>query len=138
VTNAETLAQIEYYANSNLIGSSSNAPYWFLWEGLVQQGPYVLAAKATDRQGGVTWSKPVNVAIGPTFWVWGPRVLPTGELLFHYNAFPLDGLIWLAYLDSPVTTNSTWLATLDGTPGIFVDESVRGSGVPARFYVIRY
>jgi hypothetical protein len=59
------------------------------WSSGPPQGQYVLVAKAIDRQGGVSWSAPVNVMIGPTFAVWGARRLPTGEALFFYNAIAL-------------------------------------------------
>jgi Bacterial Ig domain len=54
VTNVEGVAEMQFFANSTLIGTATNAPYAILWRSGPPQGQYVLLAKATDRQGGVT------------------------------------------------------------------------------------
>jgi len=141
VTNTEDPAQIEYFANGNLIRTATNAPYGVWWGSTPQVG-CALVAKATDRQGRVTWSQPVNVTGGRLFDIWGPRLLPTGELLFFYNAFATQTSGYLSASDSPIFTNNAcalynymnlgWV----GQPGVFVDESVRGGAVPRRFYTV--
>jgi plastocyanin len=90
-TNAENLLQIDYFANSILMGTATNAPFGIGWVPN-KGGSYVLIARATDRQGAVAWSQPVNVIEGPTFGVYGSRLLPTGELLFYYNSAPHLGM----------------------------------------------
>ncbi len=145
VPNPEDLAQIEYFANSNLIGTATNSPYGVGWRP-AQQDQYTFVAKATDRQGGVTWSQPVNVTGrgGSPFYVWGPRLLPTGEMLFFYNAVSTAIPGYLASSDSPrfpynvcsannyTNSNLGWVRQ----PGVFVDESVRGGAVQRRFYAV--
>jgi hypothetical protein len=142
-TNTADLARIEYFANSDLIGTVTNSPYE-IWWGPTLQVEYVLMAKATDRQGRVTWSPPVSVVGGPQFGVWGPRLLPTGEMLFFYHAVPEQMAGCLSASDSPsfpenvcFSSNYTNVHLFDvSLPGVFVDESVRGGAVPRRFYAV--
>jgi len=146
VTNMEALAQIEYFSNSVLIGTVTNAPYW-LWWGSSQTGQSVLIAKATDRQGRVTSSPPITVITGGGrggFGVWGPRLLPTGEMLFFYNADNTGVPGYVSSSDSPyfpynvcfsgnyTNSNLGWVRW----PGVFVDEGVRISVAPRRFYAV--
>jgi hypothetical protein len=141
VMDPENLASIEYFANSNSIGAGAVPPYWVQWTN-APPGPYVLLAKATDLGGGVTWSRPVHVTVDPRRgdFVWGPRVLATGEVLFFYNSgtfaaqftpiiHSFDSLV------SPNPTNSTSSYATFG-PSVFVDESLRGTSAPCRFYTI--
>lgn len=141
VTNTEDLAQIEYFANSDLIGTATNSPYGVWWNP-AQQGQHMLVAKATDRQGRVTWSQPVNVTRGRGFDIWGPRLLPTGEMLFFYNAVPTQTSGYIVASDSPIFTNNVCSSYnymnlgAVSLPGVFVDESVRGAAVLRRFYTV--
>jgi hypothetical protein len=140
-TNTADLVSIEFYANSDFIGVATNSPYMVGW-GTGLQAQYILTAKATDREGKVTWSPPVRVNGGPSNGVWGPRRLPTGEMLFFYNTLPFESANYLAASDSPSFPRSvcspggytnTYLLRVT-QPGVFVDESVRGGAVPRRFY----
>ncbi len=139
-TNAENLEQIQFFANSDFIGSATNAPFAVMWD--APQGHYVLLAKAIDRQGGITWSLPVNVTVGGLFQISGARLLPTGEMLFFYNAISYQTSGYISASDGPVFTNNAcflynylYLGRAD-CPGVFVDESVRGGGVQRRFYKV--
>ncbi len=135
-TNDENIAKIEFFANSLPIGTATNAPYVIAAWYPTNYGPSVLLAKATDRQEGVTWSSPVTVTRGPPFGVWGPRLLPSGQILFFYNA--IQGSRGASYClsrsEMPVLTNLTLLRVV-ASPGVFVDESPV-AGAPCRFYVI--
>jgi len=141
-TNTADLVSIEFYANADSIGVATNSPYTVLW-GAGLQAQYVLRAKATDREGKVTWSPPVRVNGGPSTGVWGPRRLPGGEMLVFYNNVPRVGPSSLVATDSPSLLHGpcsrgyTYLLSvyLSG-PGVFVDKSVRGGAVPRRFYAI--
>ena len=50
VTNAELIAQIEYFANTNWIGTGMSPSYGIEWTS-PPPGQYVLVAKAVDQQG---------------------------------------------------------------------------------------
>ncbi len=135
-TNDENIAKMEFFANSLPIGIATNAPFiipaWFP----TNYGPSVLQAKATDRQGGVTWSSSVTVTRGRPFGVWGPRLLSSGQILFFYNAIQgsRGASYYLARSEMPVLTNLTLLRVV-ASPGVFVDERPV-AGALCRFYVI--
>lgn len=55
--------RVEFYFNgNNLIGTDTDSPYSVIWEG-VPYGDYTLTAKATDSDGAVNVSDPVNVFV---------------------------------------------------------------------------
>jgi hypothetical protein len=60
-----TIAQVEFFHGTTLIGTGTAAPSRVLWNG-VPAGSYSLTASATDNQGAVTRSD--------------PRVLPSSTL----------------------------------------------------------
>ena len=50
--------------NGNLLGSSSSAPYSFIWDtAVLANGPYNLTAKAYDAAGNIGQSASVNVTV---------------------------------------------------------------------------
>ncbi|MGV8151337.1 MAG: Ig-like domain-containing protein [Candidatus Woesearchaeota archaeon] len=55
-----TISLVEFFANNNLIGSTSSSPYSISWNN-VPVGIYSLTASATDNSGGVSTSNAVNV-----------------------------------------------------------------------------
>jgi hypothetical protein len=140
VTNYVTLAEVDYFANSSLIGTATNPPYSIQWT-TPSTGRYALVAKAADRQGAVTSSQPLNISVVfPPFplgagW-WGPRVLPTGQLLVFYlttlNRYRIN------FSDSVLFTNFVDAGRLnyDAGYGMYVDESAPNSPRQARFYRI--
>ena len=139
-TNTADLMSIEFYANSDFIGVATNSPYMVAW-GTSLQAQYILTAKATDREGRVTWSPPVRIIGGPPNGVWGPRRLPTGEMLFFYSVVPFEAGAYLAASDNPgslrfsCSGGHTNIHLVEvSSQGAFVDESVRGGAVPRRFY----
>ncbi|HLX59750.1 MAG TPA: Ig-like domain-containing protein [Planctomycetota bacterium] len=56
-----TVAQVQFYAGSTLVGTAATAPYSATWNPAA--GSYVLTAKATDNLGATTVSAPVSVTI---------------------------------------------------------------------------
>ena len=57
-----TIAKVEFYSGSTLIGSSSSAPYTATWSN-VGSGSYSITAKATDNVGGVAASAAVPITV---------------------------------------------------------------------------
>lgn len=57
-----TIARMDFYAGTTLLGSSSAAPYAFAWTG-VPAGTYALTARAVDNRSGVGVSAAVNVSV---------------------------------------------------------------------------
>jgi hypothetical protein len=58
-----SVAKVEFYQGSTLLGTSTASPYRYTWTGVVA-GTYSLTAKATDNQGATTTSAAVNVIVG--------------------------------------------------------------------------
>ena len=134
VSNADNIAEVDYFANGSLIGVATNAVYGIYWPG-GQAGSVTLLAKAIDRQGGMTWSPPVNVTVAASsIGVWGSQLLPTGEMLLHYHARVAGIIYLLVYSGEPSFTNRMPVKLVD-YPGIWVDEAAR-LGTPRRFYHI--
>jgi Bacterial Ig domain len=139
-TNTADLVSIEFYANSDFIGVATNSPYG-VWWGASLQAQYILTAKATNREGEVTWSPSVRANVGPQNGVWGPRRLPTGEMLFFFSVVPYEAGAYLAASDTPSSLRFSCSGGYTNihlvevsSQGAFVDESVRGGAVPRRFY----
>ncbi len=129
-------AMIQYFANTNLIGTVTNPPlgafYWLPDPGLAE-GPYNLVAKAIDRQGNVMSSPPVRVWVSNQYpLLWGPRVLPTGQFLFFFSG-PIHDALQVS--DSVTFKNSTGLGRT-GAYGMYVDENPPRSSGSVRFYRI--
>jgi hypothetical protein len=135
VAHSENLVQIEYFANSVSVGTSSAADFSIEW-GDVPEGRYVLAAKATHRNGVVTWSPSVTITVGAPIDVWGSRVLPTGEFLFFFNVVGNEHL-YLGYSNTVMFTNASFLDRALYS-GVYVDETAPDAAAMMRFYGIVY
>jgi RHS repeat-associated protein len=61
----DTVAKVDFYANGNLIGTATAAPYNFSWANPVA-GTYTLTATATDGQGGQTTSASRAITVSDT------------------------------------------------------------------------
>jgi hypothetical protein len=135
VTNTANIPQIQYFANTNLIGIGTvgtSPPYAVIWP-TIPLGKNALVAKAIGPGGAVVASSPpVTITMVQYSPVWGLRRLPTGEILFFYDAFPSKAIMAVIVCDSARGTNCSGPDVIN--PGVFVDESVRGGQVPYRFY----
>lgn len=52
--------KVEFFSGATKLGESTSAPFAFTWSSIAP-GPYTLTAVATDNDGGMTTSAPVNV-----------------------------------------------------------------------------
>jgi hypothetical protein len=57
-----SIAYVEFYNGTDLLGTDNTAPYSFTWEN-VAVGPYILTAKAYDNSGASATSTPANITI---------------------------------------------------------------------------
>ena len=57
-----SIARVEFYNGTTLLGSDASPPYEFAWNG-VAAGGYALTAKAVDNGGATTTSAPVNITV---------------------------------------------------------------------------
>jgi hypothetical protein len=59
------VSRVEFYANGNLIGTDTAAPFQLEWSSGVP-GDHLLRARAFDRDGAMTESEAVRIALAPT------------------------------------------------------------------------
>ena len=59
-----TIARVEFYANNQLIGTDTSAPYQIVWNGVAATN-YTLVAKSYDQNNAVTLSEAVNITVYP-------------------------------------------------------------------------
>jgi hypothetical protein len=64
-TDAGTISKVEFFANGSLLGTDTNSPYTFIWNG-VPAGVYTLTARATDNQGGTGFSSAISITVTPS------------------------------------------------------------------------
>jgi len=130
VTSADAVAEIEYFANTNLIGVATNPPYAVQWTS-APLGQYVLVAKAVDLQGATVSSQPVNVVVGPYLTVWGARVVAGGRFFLCYNAYLAKD-----YIISSADLHNWGMAANAIGSGAFADEALPVSTTPQQFYKV--
>jgi hypothetical protein len=95
-----SIARVEFFAGTTLIGSATTAPYTAVWSG-VGAGAYSLTAKATDNTGGVGTSAvvPITVATNalPTVTLTAPargdRYFAPATIALSADAQDTDGVI---------------------------------------------
>ncbi|MBF0503303.1 MAG: S8 family serine peptidase, partial [Candidatus Riflebacteria bacterium] len=68
-----TIAKVEFYQGSTLLGQSTSAPYSYLWSSPIA-GNYVLTTKATDNNGATKTSAAVSMTVNtlPTVSITSP------------------------------------------------------------------
>ena len=84
------ILRVDFYAFTNLLGSSSNAPYVFTWTNPAP-GQYPLCAKTLSNGGARTYSAPVNIVVVGAKPVM--TIQPLGAQ--HSLAWPLGVNGWL-------------------------------------------
>ncbi|GAA3836317.1 glycoside hydrolase family 48 protein [Sphaerisporangium flaviroseum] len=60
-----TVAKVDFYNGTTLLGTDTTAPYTYSWTG-VAAGSYSLTARATDNAGAATTSTPVGITVSGT------------------------------------------------------------------------
>ena len=59
-----TIARVEFYADSQLIGTDISAPYQIVWNNVFATN-YTLTAKSFDQNSAETLSEPVTISVNP-------------------------------------------------------------------------
>ncbi|MBI3882602.1 MAG: NPCBM/NEW2 domain-containing protein, partial [Verrucomicrobia bacterium] len=125
-----TVAKVEFFNGTTLLGTDTTAPFSFTWTN-VAAGTYTLKARATDNLGAATDSAPgsltVNPGVGPKL---GAGLVGNGTFAITLASVPGDIFILERSLDlrtwAPVATN-----TATGTVLQFTVPTPSG---PAAFY----
>jgi len=138
---AGTIAKVEFYQGTTLIGTIIAAPYTFSWTN-VAVGTYTLTAKATDSLGASSISAGVTVSVTSLFTITSPangatvdddRVLVTGQVVGpQYAGVKVNGVV--AFVDSNrnfyannvhlSTGSNTITATLTAVDGTTTSQSI--------------
>lgn len=95
-----SIARVEFFAGTTLVGTASSAPFTANWSG-VAAGSYSLTAKATDNLGAIAASTPIsiNVAVNaaPTVMLTAPsagaRYFAPATIPMTANASDPDGTV---------------------------------------------
>lgn len=95
-----SIAQVEFFAGTTLIGTATAAPYTVSWDGVVA-GSYSLTAKATDDQGATTTSSAVAItvaanqppAVSLTSPSAGAAFVSPAEIMLTASASDADGTV---------------------------------------------
>jgi hypothetical protein len=131
VTNSDYFTAVQYFANSNLIGTGFPPDYSAAWSNAAA-GQYQVVAQAIDLVGDPTTSAPANIIVGQAAYLWGMQMLSTGQPAFFYNPYANLRLTWFGSKDNLATNTNFTLAFQSGYPGLYVDESAPVGG--PRFY----
>lgn len=116
----DSIANVEFRANGNLVGTVVTSPYNFTWTN-VPGGTYTLTAIATDGQGGVTTSASRSITVTstnvpPTVSITAPAnnasYVAPATINITTNPNDSDGTIAKVELYS----NATLIATLTSSP----------------------
>lgn len=120
-----TIAKVEFFANGGKLGEDMTAPYSFSWTADVV-GTYTLTARATDNDGGVTTSSPVEISV---------VTVPSGGTVDYqqdFNAMGTTGTTppagWSVKNANSGTSNSTWSTSIPANGSNSVATMVNASG----------
>ncbi len=123
-----TVESVEFLANGAVIGSDSTSPYSFEWR--PSAGSYVVTARATDTEGAIGVTAPINIQVvnrRPS--VTTGQITQSGEI-FSDQALSLSGVASNDPDGDTVTYFYQWQSATSGT--LFSDEvGETGSTLPA-------
>ena len=77
-----TIARVDFYADGNLVGSDTTAPFSMTWN-VSAPGTKSLTAKAIDNRGGSTTSSPVSIQVHPA------NLQPGEEVVLYASTAPV-------------------------------------------------
>ena len=94
-----SIAKVDFFANGNVVGTATAAPYNATWSG-VAAGTYVLMAKATDTRGATANTAAIAITVGNN----QPPVVALTE--------PFPGQVYQAPGDIQISANPTGTGTI--------------------------
>jgi hypothetical protein len=110
-----TVARVDFYQGTTLIGTAASAPYSYTWTN-VAQGSYTLTARATDDRGAVAASAAVNVTVsGANFAI----VSPANDATVDSDFITVTGTTQ-APANSGVTVNGV-VAAIDSSGNFYAN-----------------
>jgi len=133
---SDTIAKVEFFNGTTLIGSDTTAPYGFTWSN-VMAGTYAIAAKATTVSGATAMSAPATVTVAGTApsgsklvqltdfatWYVGSFKLPPNVFAYARRGLCLDGsrhALVAGTLDTSGNVAEVTIPTVGGTASLLV------------------
>jgi hypothetical protein len=112
-----TIARVEFYADSALVGSDTTSPYSIIWSG-APEGTHSLTAVAYDSKGGMTVSSAREVLVTAS-------ALPDTLMFTPAIAASLDRYVLEIFAAGADPSSATPVATFElGTPTVVNNEVV--------------
>jgi subtilisin family serine protease len=130
-TDNAAIAKVEFYADTNLLGTSTALPYTVNWNTqLLANGTYSLTAKATDTGGNSTISSAVSVTVSNTV-----TACATPSQLVVDPGFELASPLWIQTnviwkLAAPIPRSGSSVAWLGGLGATNVDDLYQEVTIP--------
>ncbi len=88
------VSSVSFYANGNLIGTSSTAPYKFSWNStLIEDGPATLSATAVDAAGNLGTATTISVTVDNIPAVQVDKKPPTVSITSPKNSATVSGTV---------------------------------------------
>ncbi|HZR43528.1 MAG TPA: cellulase family glycosylhydrolase [Ktedonobacteraceae bacterium] len=103
--NNKTIAKVEFYNGSTLVGTATTSPYSFSWTG-VAANSYILTAKTYDSGGGTTVSAPVAVTVNAP----GSTVIGC-QMQYTMNQWDTGFSVGIKLTNNGTTTINGWTLT---------------------------
>ena len=105
-----TVARVEFFNGTNLLGTVTSAPYTLTWSN-IPPGSYSLLARATDNLGTTKNSTPITILVQPLTLA----VLPGSNTGTQF-AFQFQGQNGHNYYVETSTNLAAWIRVLTNTP----------------------
>jgi aryl-phospho-beta-D-glucosidase BglC (GH1 family) len=106
-----TIAKVDFYNGSTLLGSVTTAPYTFVWSvaTVANATNYSITAKATDNAGGITTSAAVSITVNPATTCSFPALTATNWVVRNnWNDHVTNGIVVTADNTGIKVTNRAW------------------------------
>ncbi|MEL7160918.1 MAG: polysaccharide lyase family 7 protein, partial [Bacteroidota bacterium] len=113
-----TIASVEFFEGSTLLGEDTTAPYSFTWSG-VAEGEYTLTVRATDNEGGIKTSLSTGITISEQVSVTGV------DFVESTAAVVVGGTLQLAAVVAPANATNQGVVFVSDDPSI---ATVNGDG----------
>ncbi len=123
-SSAGSIAQVDFYNGTTLIGTATAAPYSYAWTN-VPSGSYTITAVATDGNGATTTSAPITLIANaaPTISLTSPAAnavsIAPGSFSLSANATDTDGSITKVEFYANDGTTNTLVGTVTQAPYTF-------------------
>jgi uncharacterized repeat protein (TIGR01451 family) len=127
-----SITKVEFFRGTTLIGTSTAAPYSFVWNGATA-GSYSLTAKATDNDGAVTTSGSVAITINPSgdaLFVVGNTTLSSVDTAIKTRLQNLGLNVVVKLATAAVTADAT------GKRIVVISDSVTPANVTTKFKTV--